>query len=112
MAITNSLNFTRRQLKAFARTFKAARLYLGMTQLEVAQAAFNYKKSHCKVSRVERCAMPKVDAFAIERMAKVLGVPKVALTTIDPKFAARVTVAKAASNKGFWEHTAEPAFAQ
>lgn len=107
MAITNKLNFTRTQLKGFAMLFRTVREQLGLTQLAVAQEAFNYKKSHCKVSRVERVAMTKVDALAIERIAEVLRIPRGMLLTIDPKFDARVSVAKTASSKGFWEHTAE-----
>jgi transcriptional regulator with XRE-family HTH domain len=106
MAITNTLNFNQRQLRAFARLFREARLRAGMTQLEVAQAAFEYKKSHCKVSRVERCAMPKVDAHCLERMAIVLNVPRRQLEAVDPKFNARAAVAREATRRGFWTHLA------
>jgi transcriptional regulator with XRE-family HTH domain len=107
MAITNNLNFTRKQLQGFAQLFRTVRENLGLTQLAVAQEAFQYRKSHCKVSRVERVAMPKVDALAIARMASVLGIPQGMLNAIDPKFEARLAVAKAATNKGFWSHKAE-----
>lgn len=107
MAITNKLQFTKPQLRQFAQLFRQARLKLGLTQLQVAQAAFEYQVSHCKVSRVERCAMLKVDAYAILRMAQVLGVPKAVLSRIDPVFKRRLNVVLTASAQGFWAHTAK-----
>jgi transcriptional regulator with XRE-family HTH domain len=106
MAITNELLFKKPHLVKFSRLFRAARLQQGLTQLQVANKAFEYAISHCKVSRIERCAMPKVDAYAISRMAKVLGVSNAALKRIDPKFKARLTVAVTASDKGFWPYVA------
>jgi transcriptional regulator with XRE-family HTH domain len=106
MAITNELEFTKKQLIQFARIFKQARLALGLTQLQVAQAAFDYSISHCKVSRVERTAMPKVDAHAIAQIASVLQVPYITILEIDPKFKARWEVAQVASDRGFWQYSA------
>ena len=103
MAIVQKLIFTKPQLKKFARVFRQARLAARLTQLQVAQAAFDYEVSHCKVSRIERAVMPKVDAHCLERMASVLGVPRKTLTAIDPKFNARAAVVRAATRKGFWD---------
>lgn len=102
MAIVQKLPFSKRQLRSFALLFRQARIDARMTQLQVAQAAFEYKVSHCKVSRVERAAMPKVDAHCLERMATVLKVPDEKLLQIDPKFASRAEVARTATEKGFW----------
>lgn len=107
MAITNDLNFTKTQLRQFARLFRNARLKLGLSQLDVAKKAFDYHVSHCKVSRVERCAMPKVDAYAIGQLASVLGVPYPALKRIDPKFRDRWDVTQVASAKGFWGYVGQ-----
>lgn len=106
MSITNNLNFKQRQLKAFARIFKAARIRAGLTQLEVAQKAFGYDISHCKVSRVERAVMRKVDAHCLEAMATVLDVPGVVLTTVDPYFRDRAVVVREATRRGFWNPAA------
>lgn len=106
MAITDKLRFTRRQLKDFAHLMRATRQATGLTQLEVAQQAFGYAISHCKVSRVERSAMPKVDAVCIANMAQALGVPKHVLESIDSKFDARLRVAQQASKRGFWGYNA------
>ena len=106
MAITNNLNFTKPQLKAFARVFRAARKAAGLTQLEVADKAFGYKISHCKVSRVERAVMRKVDAHCLERMAVALDVPTDTLLEIDPNFRHRAVVAREATRRGFWARTA------
>lgn len=103
MSITQKINFTKPQLKKFARLFRQARLKAQMTQLEVAQAAFQYSISHCKVSRVERAAMPKVDAHCLERMAEVLAIPRSQLLAIDPKFNSRAVVVRTATRKGFWD---------
>lgn len=102
MAITQKLNFTKSQLKQFGRLFKAARIKAKMTQLEVATKAFGYTISHCKVSRVERAAMPKVDAHALEAMAKVLHMPLAELLKIDPRFRDRAVVVREATRRGFW----------
>lgn len=107
MAITNELEFTKKQLIQFARLFKQARLAMGLTQLQVAKAAFDYSVSHCKVSRVERTAMPKVDAHAIAQIAAVLQVPYKAILAIDPKFKSRWDVAQLASARGFWNYSAQ-----
>ncbi len=106
MAITSNLNFNRRQLKAFAKLFRQARVRAGLTQLQVATKAFGYEVSHCKVSRVERAVMPKVDAHALESMASVLAVPPKALTKIDPLFKDRAVIAREATRRGFWNPTA------
>lgn len=103
MAITQKINFTKPQLRKFAKLFRAARIQASMTQLEVAQAAFQYQVSHCKVSRVERAAMPKVDAHCLERMADVLAIPRSSLVAIDPKFNSRAVVARTATRRGFWD---------
>jgi len=105
MAITNKLNFTKPQLRKFAVLFKNARLQAGVTQRAVALAAFDYHISHCKVSRIERQAMPKVDAHCLERMAIALSVPRVNLLKIDPKFNARAHVVRGATEV-FWTNTA------
>lgn len=102
MAITKNLNFTKSQLKRFARLFKSARAQAGLTQLEVASRAFGYKISHCKVSRVERAVMPKVDAHCLEAMATTLNVPTKELLAIDPKFRDRAVVVREATRRGFW----------
>lgn len=102
MAITQKLNFTKKQLKAFANLFKQARLDAGLTQLQVAQRAFGYQVSHCKVSRIERMCMTKVDAHCLEAMAKVLSVSPTALTAIDPSFKDRAVVVREATRRGFW----------
>lgn len=102
MAITQKLNFTKKQLKAYARLFKTARINAGLTQLQVAQRAFGYQVSHCKVSRIERVAMPKVDAHCLEAMAKVLGVPAAQLQAVDPAFKDRAVVVREATRRGFW----------
>jgi len=102
MAITTNLNFTRSQLKRFAQLFRAARLKAGLTQLQVAKQAFGYTVSHCKVSRVERAVMPKVDAHCLEAMATVLEVPPQTLLKIDPKFRDRAVVFREATRRGFW----------
>ena len=106
MAIVNRLLFTQKQLKGFAKLFYTARISAGLTQLQVAQQAFHYRVSHCKVSRIERAVMSKVDALAIERMAHAFGIPVSALETIDPEFKARMSVTQAATNKGFWNYPA------
>lgn len=105
MSITKNLNFTKKQLKSFAKLLKGARIAARMTQLEVADTAFGYKVSHCKVSRVERAVMPKVDAHCIEAMAKALNVPAKKLLQIDPKFRDRAVVAREATRRGFWSAT-------
>lgn len=102
MAISRNINFKKTQLRAFARVLRKARLEKGLSQLEVARRAFGYEISHCKVSRVERCAMPKVDAHAVEAMAKVLDVPRTTLLEIDPDFKARAVVVREATRRGFW----------
>jgi transcriptional regulator with XRE-family HTH domain len=102
MSIAQNLNFTKPQLKKFAKLFRHARQDARMTQLQVAQAAFDYKISHCKVSRVERGAMLKVDAHCLERMATVLAVPRKELLAIDPRFHSRAVVARAATRQGLW----------
>jgi transcriptional regulator with XRE-family HTH domain len=107
MAIVNKLKFTKKQLKGFAKLFYNARVSAKLTQLQVAQEAFSYKVSHCKVSRIERVAMPKVDATAIARMAQVFGIPQSMLEVIDKDFVARVAVTQTASKKGFWAYPAE-----
>ena len=104
MPIAKSFLFTQRQRAAFARLFRVARAECGLSQLAVAQQAFDYKRSHCKVSRVERGVMKHVDAFAIDQIARVLGVPRLALEAVDPQFSNRVEVARVASAKGFWTH--------
>lgn len=105
MAVTKKLNFNKRQLAQFARLLRAARLEAKLSQMAVANLAFEYKISHCKVSRVERAAMPLVDAVCIERMAHVLGVPRDKLVRIDPRFSARTTVIQVATNE-FWRQQA------
>ncbi len=102
MAITKTLNFKKRQLRQFARVFREARLTAGMTQLQAAEKAFHYKRSHCKVSRIERAAMPLVDAHCLERLAAVVGVPRAVLGAIDERFDERALVARAATARGFW----------
>lgn len=106
MAFTDKLQFTPAQLREFAQVFQIARLAAGKTQLEVARQAFRYKKSHCKVSRVERCAMPKVDAHCLQLMARVLNVPMPVLEAIDPQFKDRIAVARMATRRGFWDREA------
>jgi transcriptional regulator with XRE-family HTH domain len=103
MSIAQNLSFTKPQLEKFAKLFRQARKDARMTQLEVAQAAFDYKVSHCKVSRVERAAMPCVDAHCLELMADVLEIPRKKLLEIDPKFQARAVVARVATRKGLWD---------
>lgn len=102
MAITQKLNFKKHQLRAFALLFRSARLGRDRTQLQVATDAFGYDISHCKVSRIERAAMPKVDAHCLERLAVALDVPKDELIAIDPQFADRAVIARAATRRGFW----------
>lgn len=106
MAITEKLKFNKAQLARFAKLFKAARIKRGLTQLEVATAAFGYTKSHCKISRIERAAMAKVDAHCLERVAAVLGVPRRALSAVDVAFKDRAVVAREATRRGFWSKTA------
>ena len=107
MAYTDKLNFTSKQIRAFSDVFLVARLAAGMTQLEVANQAFRYRKSHCKVSRVERGVMRKVDAHCLELMAGVLRVPQAILENIDPHFRDRAAVARDATRRGFWDRTAD-----
>lgn len=102
MAVTDNLQFNRRQLKKFAALFYRARKQASLTQLQVAQRAFGYEVSHCKVSRVERAVMRKVDAHCLEAMATVLGVPREALLDIDPRFKDRAVVVREATRRGFW----------
>jgi transcriptional regulator with XRE-family HTH domain len=102
VAISNKINFNKPQLRRFAKLFRQARLSAGLTQLAVATLAFGYRVSHCKVSRVERCAMLKVDAHALEAMAQVLGLPTSKLLAIDPKFKDRAVVVREATRRGFW----------
>lgn len=106
MAITNKLNFTQRQLKAFAKLFRQARVRAGLTQLQVAQKAFGYEISHCKVSRVERAVMTKVDAHCLESMASVLDVPATQLLKVDPHFKDRAVIVREATRRGFWNPVA------
>lgn len=106
MAISNNINFKKSQLKRFARVFRQARLGAGLSQLEVASRAFGYKVSHCKVSRVERCAMLKVDAHCLEAMAQVLSVSTSTLLAIDPRFKDRAVVVREATRRGFWNPSA------
>jgi hypothetical protein len=106
MAITNNLNFTKRQLKAFARIFRAARLVAGKSQMQVAHEAFGYDISHCKVSRVERAVMTKVDAHCLEAMATVLAIPASTLRGVDPQFNDRAIVVREATRRGFWSPAA------
>jgi transcriptional regulator with XRE-family HTH domain len=102
MAFTDKLPFSNAQLEAFAQLFLSARLAADLTQMQVARRAFRYRKSHCKVSRIERGYMPKVDAHCLQLVAKVLDVPMSELLRIDPKFKDRVAVARAATRHGFW----------
>lgn len=104
MPIAKTLLFTRRQRSEFGKLFREARVASGLTQLDVARKAFDYNRSHCKVSRVERSVMPNVDAYAIERIANALGIPRIALEAIDPKFSGRAAIAKVANAQGFWTH--------
>lgn len=106
MSIALSLKFSATQLSQFAGVFKSAREAAGLTQMEVARKAFRYQVSHCKVSRVERCAMPHVDAHALELMAKVLHVPRSVLEAIDPFFSAKLRVIREATRSGLWRHRA------
>lgn len=106
MAITKNLDFRKRQLRQFARVFRTARIAAGKTQLQVAQEAFGYDISHCKVSRVERAAMAKVDAHCLEAMASVLDIPTKTLSAIDPKFKDRAVVVREATRRGFWSPSA------
>lgn len=106
MAINKKLGFNKRQLKCFAIVLRKARLSAGLSQMKVATLAFDYSVSHCKVSRVERCAMKQVDAYAIGRIADVLKVPVQVLTKIDPMFSARRRVATLAGQQGFWNYPA------
>lgn len=112
MAITNNLNFTKQQLKSFARLFRQARVASGLTQLQVADQAFGYKVSHCKVSRVERAVMPKVDAHCLESMASVLNIPSNELLKVDPRFKSRAVIAREATRRGFWNPVARSVVAQ
>lgn len=109
MAITDNLNFTRRQLVKLGELLRVARIARGKTQLQVAQEAFGYVVSHAKVSRIERAVMRKVDAHCIERIAVVLNVPKTRLLEIDPQFTSRAVVAREATRRGFWAPTATDA---
>lgn len=102
MSIAQKLQFTKPQLSKFAVLFRQARINARLTQLQVAQAAFDYKISHCKVSRVERAAMPRVDAHCLELMASALSIPRRQLTAIDPKFQSRAVVARTATRQGLW----------
>jgi hypothetical protein len=102
MSIAQKLKFTKPQLRKFASLFRQARINARLTQLQVAQLAFEYKISHCKVSRVERAAMPRVDAHCLELMASALSIPRRELTTIDPLFHARAVVARTATRQGLW----------
>lgn len=102
MAITKNLNFTKTQLVKFGALFKAARLAAGKSQMAVARAAFGYTVSHCKVSRVERAVMLKVDAHCLERIAVALTVSKSQLLSIDKKFSDRAVIAREATRRGFW----------
>lgn len=106
MAYTDKLLFSSSQLQKFAELFLVARLAEGLTQLQVARRAFRYRKSHCKVSRIERCAMPKVDAHCLQLVARVLGVPMGELERIDPQFRDRLVVARTATKRGFWTPSA------
>lgn len=102
MSVTKNLNFKKRQLAEFARVFRAARLASGKSQLQVAREAFGYEISHCKVSRVERAVMAKVDAHCLEAMAAVLSIPTATLKAIDPQFKDRAVVVREATRRGFW----------
>lgn len=102
MAVTDKLNFKQSQLKKFARLLRQARLTAGLTQLQVAKQAFGYEVSHCKVSRVERAIMRKVDAHCIEAMAHVLDVPSTSLLEVDPQFKDRAVIVREATRRGFW----------
>ena len=106
MSVARSLQFTHAQLEQFARLFKTAREAAGLTQLEVARRAFRYEVSHCKVSRVERCAMPLVDAYALDLMAQTLDIPRSMLEAIDPFFTAKLRVIREATRSGLWRHRA------
>lgn len=106
MTISKSMQFTKRQRARFAAVLKEARLSKGVSQLYVARGAFQYAISHCKVSRIERCAMRLVDAYAIARIAEVLEVPEDTLKQIDPKFPSRLKVAEVATTEGFWPYKA------
>lgn len=102
MSIAQNLQFTKPQLKKFADLFRQARANARMTQLEVANAAFEYEISHCKVSRIERAAMPRVDAHCLALMADALKISRKQLLAIDPKFDSRASVARAATREGLW----------
>lgn len=106
MAIVDQLVFSKKQLKEFAQLLFNARKAAKMSQMEVARQAFGYEVSHCKVSRIERAVMPKVDAVAIHNIAEVFGIPMAALAAIAPKFPAQVAVMKTATAKGLWDHPA------
>lgn len=106
MSITVKLSYNRRQIKAFARVFRQSRSDLGLSQKKVALAAFGYTLSHSKVGRIENAKMKRVDAFAIDRMAKALQVPKIVIQAIDDKFDERLAVTRFAGLKGFWDHPA------
>jgi transcriptional regulator with XRE-family HTH domain len=103
----DTLRFTRRQRRAFAHIFRAARAAQGLTQLEVARAAFGYRRSHCKVSRVERAVMAKVDAVCVSRLAQALRVPRTRLEQVDETFGAKLRVAKLATKEGLWPYRAD-----
>lgn len=106
MPVIQSLSFTRRQVQAFAKLFRSTRKFLGKTQLDVARKAFGYERSHSKISRIERGINNKVDAFAVDRIARALRLPMDTLTAIDPRFSDRLAVIKTATNHGFWTHPA------
>lgn len=106
MAIYTRFKFSNRKLERFARLIKSHRQSAGMSQLKLAQEAFGYAISHCKVSRIERCAMPLVDAYAIAQMARVLRIPPAKVLAIDSKFFSRYKVALLATEEGFWTYRA------
>lgn len=106
MPVIQSLSFTRRQVQAFGKLFRSTRKFLGKTQLDVARKAFGYDRSHSKISRIERGINNKVDAFAVDRIARALNLPIDVITAIDPRFSDRLAVIKTATNHGFWTHRA------
>lgn len=106
MPVIQSLSFTRRQVQDFGKLFRTTRKFLGKSQLDVARKAFGYERSHSKISRIERGMNNKVDAFAVDRIARALSLPVDMLTAIDPRFSDRLAVIKTATNHGFWTHRA------
>lgn len=68
----NRITLNPHQARQLGARVRKARLEMGMTQLEVADEALGFEKSHAFVSRIERAVLNDVPVERLEKVARVL----------------------------------------